>query len=372
MRQRDRRKRMRRQVVRFFKSPKLAIAYSTYRKAVNAADWPEVKTRVLTVAKIAEQVRDKHTIGDMVAALERVGCYRESAELWFSKAAANAKILPNEWRGENLSSKTLLINLNQVAGSGMGVGYRCAHIVAQLTGRARRTIVIVEKRLIPTYRRTFPGLEIYSSSAEIGHGEVDFVALPAYLLAEFDMKPDLTDADFKPLLVDTELAAALRKKYQARQGDRTKPLIGICWYSSHHGKEMPSLQHWRDFIHRTDATFVSLQYGNVASDVNILGRNRVITDPNIDQLVDMDGFAAQVAALDGTITIINTLANVGGALATPTVVLRDDWFRRNQPVLSDRMPWFPSVRIAGKNRRDWRAVLDEALLKLHELQAKRK
>jgi hypothetical protein len=112
---------------------------------------------------------------------------------------------------------------------------------------------------------------------------------------------------------------------------------------------------------------VSLQYGNVSNSVAAMGPERIIVDDGIDQLKDMDTFAAQIAALDGVITIMNTLVSVSGALGVPTVVLRDDWFRRNLPVLSDRMPWYPRLRVAGKDGRDWSQVLDDAATKLRAL-----
>jgi len=127
------------------------------------------------------------------------------------------------------------------------------------------------------------------------------------------------------------------------------------------------LQHWSDFIARSDADFVSLQYGSVSKDVSVLGMNRVVVDETINQLVDMDSFAAQVCALDGVITIMNTLAHVGGAFNVPTAVLRDDWFRRDLPVLSDRVPWFPNLRAAGKDLRGWPLVFDNALVKLRQM-----
>src|SRR5262245_4896223 len=132
MRQRDRRKQLRRQLIRFVRHPRLAIAYASYRQAVREADWPLVKERVLALAQLGEQLGDRRVVQEMTAALERVGCYREGARLWFSEVAGNAKQLPNEWRGEELAGKTLLINLNEDSDQGLGIGYRCAHIVANL------------------------------------------------------------------------------------------------------------------------------------------------------------------------------------------------------------------------------------------------
>ncbi|SRR5579885_95733 len=369
MRQRDRRKIWRRQAVRFLKSPKLAAAYFRYRQAIDAADWPRVKKYALAVTEQAVKIRDRQTIGEMTLALERVGCYRESARLWLSEIA-RTKSAPNEWRGEDLSGKTLLINLYQPDVYGMGVGYRCAHVVAKLIGRARRTMAVVEPRQVPTYRRTFPALEIFTSLDDVPKDEVDFVALHEYLLAEFDLKQPSAGENFSPLLPNPEKTAQLRKKYLAMSSGG-KLLVGLSWYSGHHGKDLPPLVDWRDFIARTDATFVSLQYGNIAGDLDILGRDRIIVDESIDQLVDMDSFCAQVAAMDGTISIISTLTNVSAALGVPAVVLRDDWFRRNLPVLSDRVPWYPTLRVAGKDGRAWAPVLDESFSKLRALIAER-
>ena len=362
MRQRDRRKIWRRQAVRFFKSPRLAFAYAHYRKAIAAADWGDVKRHALTLAELAVKTKDRQTAGEMINALERVGCYEEASRLWLS-TAGQTKARPNEWRGEDLSGKILFINLNR-GSHGLGVGYRCAHIVAELIGCARRTMALLEPRQVPTFRRTFPGLEIFTSPDAVPVEEVDFVALPEYLMMEFDVARAPSSCRFQPLLADPAKTVQLRNKYLAKSGGNRRPLIGLSWYSGHHGKDLPPLSEWHDFVARTDATFVSLQYGNVVNDVKTIGADRIVVDETIDQLKDMDAFAAQVAALDGVITIISTLTNVGAALGVPTVVLRDDWFRRNLPFLSDRVPWYPSLRVAGKDKRPWGSVLDEAFSKL--------
>ena len=47
-------------------------------------------------------------------------------------------------------------------------------------------------------------------------------------------------------------------------------------------------------------------------------------DATIDQMTDIDGFAAQIAALDAVVTISRTAAHVAGALGIPCIVVRDD------------------------------------------------
>lgn len=367
MHRRDERKKLRRQLIRFLKNPKLALAYSRYRKAITAANWAQVKAQALPLVELAAKARDQRTLEEMVKTLERVGCYEESAHLWLTKIAPRTKTLPNEWRGEDISGKTVLINFNQENTHGLGVGYRFAHLVPKLMECAHRTLILLEPRQAPTFKRTFPALDVFTSSADVPMHEVDVVAFPDYMKAKFDTGEVSAPREVQYLRPDPDKIAILRKKYLAEAGNRK--LIGISWHSSHHGKDVPSLPDWREFIARTDAAFVSLQYGNIEKDVRSMGVNRILVDPAINQLVDMDDFAAQVAAMDGVITIMNTLVNVGSSIGVPTVVLRDDWFRRNLPHLSDRLPYLPTLRSAGRNRRPWPNVFDEALHKLREMWA---
>ena len=51
---------------------------------------------------------------------------------------------------------------------------------------------------------------------------------------------------------------------------------------------------------------------------------RVIHDPEIDQWTDLDGYAAQIAALDAVVSISNTTIDVAGMMGVPTVHVRDD------------------------------------------------
>lgn len=172
MRQHDRNKVWRRQAIRFCKNHKLAIAYSRYRRAIAAADWPGVKQHALAVTALAVKARDRQTTAEMVNTLERVGCYRESSCLWMTEVAPQGKILPNEWRGEDLADKTLLINFNFEDTHGLGVAYRCAHLVPRLIESARRTMILLEPRLAPTFKRTFPALEIFTAADDVDRKSV--------------------------------------------------------------------------------------------------------------------------------------------------------------------------------------------------------
>ena len=118
------------------------------------------------------------------------------------------------------------------------------------------------------------------------------------------------------------------------------------------------------------ATFVSLQYGDIAPALRRLRRgvpHPLIFDETVDQLKDMDLFAAQVAAMDAVITIPNTCAHLTGALGVPCIVIKDDRFRQDWPVIGDRFPWNPYLAIVRREDRAWRDVFSEVRQKLRSL-----
>ncbi len=369
---RDKGKQLRRQVARCVRHPRLGLAYSAFRQAIPTRDWNLVRERANTVTAIAEQCGHLRTIYEMISVLSQLGCYAESQRLWMDRLNGTPKTIPNEWRGEDFQGKSVLIQLHPSDRQGLAVGYRRARLMSCVTRHANRVMAVVEPRLVETYRRSFPTLEVQAATEALDESTFDFVISPDRMLVHFSPTASSSEETGDFLVADQKLAKQLRQKYLADSRCRGRErLIGICWHSSHFAKETPRLSEWAEFIGQTRAGFVSLQYGNVQPHFEILGRENVIADESIDQLVNMDDFAAQVAALDGVITIVNTLAHVAGALDVPTVVVRDDILRREWPVTRDQTPWYPSVRIAGKDGRDWGKVLSEAGDKLCELIAER-
>jgi tetratricopeptide (TPR) repeat protein len=83
-------------------------------------------------------------------------------------------------------------------------------------------------------------------------------------------------------------------------------------------------------------------------------------DRSVDQMADIDLFAAQVAAMDLVITIDNSTAHLAGALGVPVWLLLPfapdwRWFQNR----SDS-PWYPCLRIFRQQQRgDWKPVLEE-------------
>jgi ADP-heptose:LPS heptosyltransferase len=99
-------------------------------------------------------------------------------------------------------------------------------------------------------------------------------------------------------------------------------------------------------------TFLALQYGDSATEIaQARGQGfRVITDPEIDPTANIDGLAAQIAAIDLVISISNTTVHLAGAANRPVWTLAPIgagrmwyWFDRQKPWRQGL--WYPSMRI---------------------------
>jgi len=211
------------------------------------------------------------------------------------------------------------------------------------------------------FQRTFPTADVrpVGAGSKKAHAEAEVFAGVQHLTALFEADERVIRTHFVPLRPEPRRIAELNVRY--RRGSR--PLVGVAWGSSNPGKDLPPLAAWRDLINRPDLDFVSLQYGDIENDLKVLTdgvQERIFHDRSVDQLVDMDLFAAQIAAMDAVVTISNTGAHLAGALGVPSVLILGDRFKRSWPVQGDHTPYYPFVVLVPKRERPWNAVMAEA------------
>jgi hypothetical protein len=270
-----------------------------------------------------------------------------------------------EWQGENLVGHRLFIR--QLHTSNMGAPIRMGRFVAGGLRRAAQCVVIVEHRLVPLFRRTFPEVEVRATGpgamadARSGDFVTSFEGLGGHMVEDWPS----VEATFTPLKADMDLAARLRKRYAATNAT---PLIGISWGSTNERKEVPQIAMWSNFIAAFPARFVVLQYGAIANALKLLrdGHDeKLIYDASVNQLADMDLFAAQIAATDAVVTVSNTGAHLASALGKRTLILIDNHVGRGYPAYGERSWWYPDTVMLRKRDRTWPAVLDEATVRLN-------
>jgi len=263
-----------------------------------------------------------------------------------------------QWQGEDLRGRSLLIWGEQ----GVGDEVLSASMLDDAARRAGRLIVECDKRLVPLFARSWPGIAFEARSEPPSHrGDTD-VQIAAGSLGAW-LRPD--EASFRRpspgyLQADAERAARLRARYRALGAG---PLVGISWRSkapsgTYKSMTLPMLA---DAL--PGATLVSLQYGKPAGEIAALARDQGIAvhlDPEIDATWDLDALAAQIAALDLIVTVSNTTAHVAGALGMPvwTLLPRGPgllwyWLRGRTD-----SPWYPSMRLFRQDTQgDWASVL---------------
>ena len=263
---------------------------------------------------------------------------------------------PAAWRGEDLAGKNILIWTEQ----GLGDEILYAGMIPQVISGAKRCFIECSKRLVPILARSFPAADVAAwdkpdTPPRLIPGldyQIAGPSLGQFLRKNFSNFP----AHGGYLKADPAKVAALRARYQERAGGRK--IVGLSWHSTNAiagANKSARLSSFAPLLTVPGCMFVSLQYGDHQDElaqVNATLGVDVISDPEIDPLGDMDGFFAQVAAMDLVITTSNTTAHVAGAQNIPAWILLPFafgsvwyWFlRRNDS------PWYPSVRLFRGHR----------------------
>lgn len=364
----DRYKDIRRGARRWLRSPLLAAKRAALLRHIRQRDWKQVRADTHALATLAERAGDPRLMEEIGKMFIALGDYERAAGLRLASRQLRRGQHPKEWEGEKVDG-LLVVNFVEHDHQGMGGVLRSGFFLPEAAKYAESCAAIVQPRLKSLFTRTFPHIEIVASNApgkkslleqarKIAGGE----HLDCYIGGGADRIRSL----FVPLKADSATIDALRMKYR-KAG---KPLIGISWGSSAYAKEVPPLEEWARFIKNADAQFVSLQYGQIEPEIAHLEKQSgktIIRDESVDQLMDMDRFAAQIAALDAVVTISNTGAHLAGALGVPMIVLNDDNFRRVWPVGTEQVPHYPAASVMQKAGRPWNAVMDDVATRLQKI-----
>ncbi len=265
------------------------------------------------------------------------------------------------WAGEPLAGKRILVWGEQ----GVGDEVHFAAMVPDLLDAGAKVVLESDPRLVPLFRRSFPGVECAPRetppAAETGAEDIDFQA-PSGNLGQW-LRPDLESfPDPVPYLAaDQARADGLRSKY--REGGKDL-LVGIAWVSKNPeiGKEKSmSLMDWWPLTARTGIKFIDLQYGDTEEERRTFEKKTgvaVLHDGDIDQMADLDAFAAQVAAMDLVVSVSNTTVHISGGLGRPTWVLLNSLPLPVWMLGREDSPWYRSMRLFRQAEAgDWTDVV---------------
>ncbi len=270
----------------------------------------------------------------------------------------NASLSAPLWQGEDISNKKILLTYEQ----GLGEQIMFASMVPEIIADGADLTLECEPRLVSLFARSFPGAAVVPWQKPrhpiVTEAQFDLYApmgnAGGWLRRGFGMFPPHTGY----LCADPEHTAARRAKY--RKAANGKKLAGLSWHSSAEqfgpDKSVPP-NLLAPLFERSDIFWVNLQHGAAADDI---AGDVLLRDPDIDPLADMDGFAAQIAALDIVVSVSNTTAHVAGALGKPLHIMLPKVKNRHWYWFPDRTPnpWYPSLQAFVQTKDgDWTDVI---------------
>jgi len=305
---------------------------------------------------------------NLALALLLAGYAREGGEEYEWRWRTPAFLFPRrrfaqpEWDGAVRPGMRLLVWGEQ----GVGDEIMFAGLVPDLLAAGIACVLECDARLVPLFRRAFPGTAAVarrdppdpalSGPAVTHHVAAGSVAqrLRAGGRALLARAPYLT--------ADAARRAELRARYERAAAGRR--IVGISWRSGNQrlgeARTIP-LPGWAPVLRTPDVLFVNLQYGDCAADLaaaRAVAGVEILRDPAVDPLRDLDGFAAQVAAMDLVVSIANTTIHTAGALGVPAWTAQPaapDW---RWGLTGERGPWYPGVRVLRQEPgRGWDPVV---------------
>jgi tetratricopeptide (TPR) repeat protein/ADP-heptose:LPS heptosyltransferase len=278
--------------------------------------------------------------------------WKEYAWRWRITDQRPLRSLPQPlWQGQPLDGKTLLVYCEQDLVDDL----LFATCLPDVVDQAEHCIIECDPRLVPLYRRSFARATIQPHLGWDDHSwlsqvrpldyQVPIGNLPGILRTRLEDFP----ARQGFLIPDVGLIDRWRDRFdQLGPG----PKIGIAWRDAadHRQKQVRSipLAAWAPILSLDGFCFVNLQGGNVTAEVAQVEDRLGISIhdwEDADPRRDLDGLAAQMAALDLVITVGNINAHLAGALGVPVWTLVP--YPANWRWMKDRgdSPWYPSMRL---------------------------
>jgi tetratricopeptide (TPR) repeat protein len=259
-----------------------------------------------------------------------------------------------------------------LAEQGLGDKVLYSSLVPDLLRRGVEPIVETDARLLPIFRRSFPGVESVAkeeppcAALHRAHAWVSAGSLPGLLRTRAE---DFRAQPSRFLFEDAQKAGAFRRALE--QPGRAFA-VAVSWKSTHaaygrpvQAKKSASLAAFRPLASVPGVRLVDVQYGDTDAEREAFAAatgKDVFRFREVDHFNDLEGVLAILAACDLVVTTSNVTAHFAGALGRPTWLLylagRAPFFYW-VPGPDGRSLWYPSVEIvSGPEFTSWEALLE--------------
>lgn len=275
---------------------------------------------------------------------ERAGCYRDC---WLALTQASEATTHHQlpiWPGPDVNCGGVLVLPTT---RDLGDELRILRFVGDLKAHVDQVVVLSDPRLHPLLKRSFPGVFCCDPSEIPDNAELSHMAAQERLAYWFGSDQQQLQDAFRPLTAPVT----------SRQSPKG---IGISWFSKSRNKTLPAVEDWASALKNIRQPLQSLQYLEKPARIRALRElsgQRIRSSQPVDQMLDLDGFARQVAGVRGVLTISNTTAHLAGALGIPCVVILDNGSITNWPDQGETTPLYPSTRLIRRGSDDWATTL---------------
>ncbi len=309
--------------------------------------------------------------GDLRRGWEEYGWRFRKEEMPIAKRAFSFP----EWQGESLAGKSLLIWGEQ----GVGDEILFAEGIMDARQAGARVLVECEPRLVALFARSFPGVEVYGREnpphPRLVQADIDY-QLPMGSLARWYRPTVESFPAHRGYLKPASERVEHWKAWLASLGPGLK--VGISWRSMKRGADRDSyyteLSQWGEVLKMAGVVFVNLQYGDCRAELDEASQRfgvEIHEAPGLNLKDELDDAAALTKALDLAIAPNTSVFGMAGAVGAPTWLLNldSDWTMLG----TDRVPWFPSVKVYRKSWGEpWAPLLAQVAGALNEMTRKGK
>lgn len=250
------------------------------------------------------------------------------------------QLTARSWRGENIAKSRLLVWREQ----GVGDEILFSSCYEELAKRAGRLVIECDRRLVPLFARSFPTATVRPETTDPRDVDAQIAAGSAPRLLRPDLKrfPHATSW----LIPDPERVAVWRERIDGL-GPGLK--VGVGWRSqiitAQRQGAYTALDQWGAIFAIPGVTFINLQYGECAAEIEAAERRFGVTIhrwPDLNLKDDFDGVAALMVNLDLVLSPAMSAGELAGALGVPVWrFCGPDWTELGSAV----RPWFPAMRV---------------------------
>ena len=234
---------------------------------------------------------------------------------------------------------------------GIGDQIFYSSVLPEVVGRMPNSIISIDERLIPIYKRSFPKLNFVSGNKDCS--ELDFeVHIPlGNCMKYFRDSLEQVALNAGPYIKSNNIEVSdIRSKI--KQGNNL--ICGITWQSNNATlKESKSISLFDllPVLEIPGITFINLQYGDVSSEILQLKNSKgieIIEYPLIDNYHDLEGHVDLIGACDFLVGVSNSSAHIAGSLGKEMHLLYPKgkgslWYWANQ--FNGKNIWYPTISI---------------------------